>query len=160
MAGYRTLASLPIVLAFGLADAVHAQDYVRADCRPQLDPTASRFETSLHQRWYRRFWTGDCDNLPMCFPGSPNWNTIVGKLLIRGGPSEQAALLPKACRLGQTIGMEWARDKKVRRIDTADLHVFKGQLEASGDALRGVEKVEALVRAKLARQASHQKASP
>lgn len=139
------------VLAFAFAGAAQAQDYVRADCRALLDPAAPRFESALHQLWYRRFWTGDCDHLPMCFPGSPNWNSIVGKLLIRGGSSEQAALLPKACRLGQTIGLEWARDKKVRRIDTGDLHVFKGQLEASGDALRGVEKVEASVRAKLTR---------
>jgi hypothetical protein len=106
---------------------------------------------ALHQRWYRRFWTGDCDHLPLCFAGSPNWNDIVGKLLTRGGPAERAALLPKACRLGQMIGLEWARDKKVRRIDTGDLRAFKGQLEASGDALRGIERVEASARAKMAR---------
>jgi hypothetical protein len=122
--GART--ALLMVLAFGLAGAAQAQDYVRADCRAQLDPASLRFDTPLHQRWYRRFWTGDCDHLPMCFSGSPNWNDIVGKLLIRGGPAEQAALLPKACRLGQMIGLEWARDKKIRRIDTGDLHAFKG----------------------------------
>jgi len=149
---YRGAATaLLTALTLGLAGGVQAQDYVRADCRSQLDPAALRFDTALHQRWYRRFWTGDCDHLPMCFPGSPNWNDIVGKLLTRGGPNERAALLPKACRLGQTIGLEWARDKKIRRIDTGDLHVFKSQLEASGDALRGVDKVEASVRAKLAR---------
>ncbi len=150
--GHRGAATaLLTALSLGLAGGAQAQDYVRADCRSQLDPAALRFDTALHQRWYRRFWTGECDHLPMCFPGSPNWNDIVGKLLTRGGPSERAALLPKACRLGQTIGLEWARDKKVRRIDTGDLHVFKSQLEASGDALRGVDKVEASVRAKLAR---------
>ncbi|MBO9576640.1 MAG: hypothetical protein J7494_12965 [Sphingobium sp.] len=147
----RARKALLIALTLGMAGAAQAQDYVRADCRAMLESSAPRFETALHQRWYRRFWTGDCDHLPMCFPGAPNWNDIVGKLLVRGGPSEQAALLPKACRLGQTIGLEWARDKKVRRIDTGDLHVFKKQLEASGDALRGVEKVEASVRAKLTR---------
>ena len=151
----RGTALAALVLSLGLAGAAPtqawAQDYVRADCRAQLDPAALRFDTSLHQRWYRRFWTGECDHLPMCFAGSPNWNDIVGKLLIRGGPAEQAVLLPKACRLGQTIGLEWARDKKIRRIDTGDLHAFKSQLEASGDALRGVEKVEASVRAKMAR---------
>lgn len=150
--GHRGAATaLLTALTLGLAGGAQAQDYVRVDCRSQLDPAALRFDTALHQRWYRRFWTGECDHLPMCFPGSPNWNDIVGKLLTRGGPSERAALLPKACRLGQTIGLEWARDKKVRRIDTGDLHVFKSQLEASGDALRGVDKVEASVRAKLAR---------
>lgn len=143
--------TLLAALAFGLAGAAQAQDYVRADCRGVLGPAVQRFETPEHVRWYKRFWTGECDHLPMCMPGSPNWNDIVGKLLVRGGPAEQAALLPKACRLGQTIGMEWARHKKVRRIDTGDLRVFKGQLEASGDALRGVEQVESSVRIKLAR---------
>jgi hypothetical protein len=150
-AGRARTALLALVLGCGLAGAVQAQDYVRADCRAQLAPTASQFATPLHQRWYRRFWTGDCDHLPLCFSGSPNWNGIVGKLLARGGPAERAALLPKACRLGQIIGLEWARDKKVRRIDTDDLHAFKGQLEASGDALLGIERVEASARAKMAR---------
>jgi hypothetical protein len=143
--------ALPAALAFGLAGAAQAQDYVRADCRGLANSVALRFDTPEHVRWYKRFWTGECDHLPMCLPGSPNWNDIVGKLLTRGGPAEQAALLPKACRLGQTIGLEWSRNKKIRRIDTGDLRVFKGQLEASGDALRGVEQVEGSVRAKLAR---------
>ncbi len=143
--------ALLAALTLGLASTVQAQDYVRADCRGLVNPTALRFDTPEHVRWYKRFWTGDCDHLPFCFPGSPNWNDIVGKLVTRGGPVEQAALLPKACRLGQTIGLEWSRDKKIRRIDTGDLRTFKGQLEASGDALRGVEQVEASARAKLAR---------
>ena len=134
------------------APVARAGEFVRLDCRAVVKPTdALRFDTDEHLRWYKRFWTGDCDHLPLCFPGSPNWNDIVGKLVARGGPAEQAALLPKACRLGQTIGLEWSRDKKIRRIDTADLRTFKGQLEASGDALRGVEQVEASARAKLAR---------
>jgi hypothetical protein len=143
--------ALLAVLAFGLASVAQAQDYVRADCRTLLNPAGARFDTPDHARWYRRFWTGDCDHLPFCFPGSPNWNDIVGKLVVRGGPAEQAVLLPKVCRLGQTIGLEWSRDKKIRRIDTGDLRAFKGQLEASGDALRGVEQVEALAKAKLVR---------
>ena len=143
--------ALLAALTLGVAGAAQAQDYVRPDCRGLLGASAQRFETPEHVRWYKRFWTGECDHLPMCMPGSPNWNDIVGKLLVRGGPAEQATLLPKACRLGQTIGLEWSRHKKVRRIDTGDLRVFKGQLEASGDALRGVEQVETSVRSKLAR---------
>jgi hypothetical protein len=140
------------VALLGIAPVAQAAEFVRADCRAMVKPTdAIRFDTDEHLRWYKRFWTGTCDHLSFCFPGSPNWNDIVGKLLTRGGPAEQAALLPKACRLGQTIGLEWSRNKKIRRIDTADLRTFKGQLEASGDALRGVEQVEASARAKLAR---------
>jgi hypothetical protein len=72
-------------------------------------------------------------------------------LLARGGPAERAALLPKACRLGQLIGLEWSRDRKVRHIDTGDLRKFKVILDASGDALRGVNQVEALARSKIGR---------
>jgi hypothetical protein len=142
--------ALLATLVFGLSGVAQAQDYVRADCRGLVNPATLRFDTPEQVRWYKRFWTGDCDHLPFCFPGSPNWNDIVGKLMVRGGPSEQAALLPKACRLGQLIGLEWSRDKKVRHIDTGDLRAFKGILEKSGDALRGVEQVEASARAKLA----------
>ena len=145
------VALLAAAIGFATAAQAQAQDYVRADCRSQVNPVALRFDTPEHARWYKRFWTGDCDHLPFCFPGSPNWNDIVGKLVTRGGPSEQAVLLPKVCRLGQTIGLEWSRDKKIRRIDTGDLHRFKGMLESSGDALRGVEQVEAATRVKLAR---------
>lgn len=152
MASKQAAAVIAAILVMGLGSAAQAGEVVRADCRAMVKPTdVLRFDTDLHQRWYKRFWTGTCDRLPHCISGSPNWNDIVGKLVVLGGPSEQATLLPKACRLGQTIGLEWSRDKKVRRIDTADLRAFKGQLEKSGDALRGVEQVEASARAKLAR---------
>lgn len=143
--------ALLTALTLCIASAAQAQDYVRADCRGMLGAAFQRFETPEHARWYKRFWTGECDHLPMCMSGSPNWNDIVGKLVVRGGPAEHAVLLPKVCRLGQTIGMEWARHKKVRRIDTGDLRAFKAQLEVAGDPLRGVEQVETLARAKLTR---------
>jgi hypothetical protein len=130
------------------AQAAQAQEFVRDDCRGVVAPSAAlKYDTPEHVRWYKRFWTGDCDHLTFCFPGSPNWNDIVGKLLVKGGPKEQPALLPKACRLGQLIGLEWSRDKKSKHITTGDLRVFDTMLEASGDALRGVDQVEAKARA-------------
>ena len=151
MAAFFPRVALATAMVLAVAGAAQAQDYVRADCRNLVAPATLRFDTPEHVRWYKRFWTGDCDHLSFCFPGSPNWNDIVGKLVVRGGPSEQAILLPKACRLGQLIGLEWSRDKKVRHIDTGDLHTFKSMLEASGDALVGVEKVDTAARAKLGR---------
>ena len=131
--------------------AASAQDYVRADCRDTVAASLMAFDSPEHARWYKRFWTGECEKLNFCFPGSPNWNDIVGKLLVRGGPSERVVLLPKACRLGRLIGLEWSRDKKIRKIDTGDLRKFNSMLEASGDALRGVERVETAAQAKLKR---------
>ncbi len=136
-------------LALLAANVARADEFVRADCRNVVTPSSAlKYDTPEHALWYKRFWTGSCDHLPLlCLPGSPNWNDIVGKLLVKGGPSEQAALLPKACRLGQLIGLEWSRDKKIRHIDTHDLRVFNGTLDASGDALRGVDQVDAKARA-------------
>ena len=139
---------MTVVALLGVAPVAQAGEFVRADCRALVKPTdAIRFDTDEHQRWYKRFWTGTCDHLSFCFPGSPNWNDIVGNLLIKGGPTEQPALLPKACRLGQLIGLEWAKDKDVQKISTKDLKVFNGMLEAAGDPLKGVEAVDAKARA-------------
>ncbi len=55
--------------------------------------------------------------------------------------------MPKACRLGQLIGLEWAKDKDVQKISTKDLKVFNGILEKAGDPLKGVEAVDARARA-------------
>ncbi|KQY30921.1 hypothetical protein ASD21_07565 [Caulobacter sp. Root1455] len=145
---FRGWTALAAVVFLGIAPAARAGEFVRADCQFLIKPTdAIRFDTDEHLRWYKRFWTGTCDRLSFCFPGSPNWNDIVGKLLVKGGPTEQPTLLPKACRLGQLIGLEWARDKGVQKISTKDLKLFNGMLEAAGDPLKGVEAVETRARA-------------
>jgi hypothetical protein len=145
------LANAVFVAAISLTGAVQAQTFVRPDCRDALSALAINFDTPEHQRWYKRFWTGDCETLSFCISGSPNWNDVVSKLLARGGPAERAALLPKACRLGRVIGLEWSRERNVRRIDTGDLREFNKILDKSGDALRGVDEVDALVQQKLNR---------
>ena len=143
---------LAAVVVIGMAPVAQAAEFVRADCRAVVKPTDSlRFDTDEHQRWYKRFWTGSCDHLAFCFPGSPNWNDVVGKLLVKGGPAEQPALLPKACRLGQMIGLEWAKDHDQQKITTKDLKVFDATLEAAGDPLKGVDAVDAKARALAAR---------
>jgi hypothetical protein len=138
------------MLVLSLPGLAQAQDFIREDCRTFISSPGAPFDTPDHLRWYRRFWSGDCGHMVFCISGSPNWNDIVGKLVARVGPAERPALLPKACRLGQLIGFEWARDRKTRRITTKDLRTFKTTLEASGDASRGLDQVEIATRAKLA----------
>ena len=138
-----------LAVALLVAGSAQAQSYVRADCQSLVGVSSNRYDTPEHERWYKRFWTGNCDHLALCFPGSPNWNDIVGKLLVKGGPTERIVLLPKACRLGQLIGLEWSREKDVRKIDTHDLKVFNTMLEASKDTLKGVDTVEQSARSKL-----------
>lgn len=128
-----------------------AETVVRPDCRPFVSATnAVRFETDLQRRWYTRFWTGACDRLPMCMPGSPNWNDVVGKLAARTPGAQRAALQPRICRLGQLIGLEWARDKKVQKISTRDLRAFNRTLDAAPDVAKGVEDVETKARSMIA----------
>lgn len=147
-------AVLAVLALLALAPVARAGEIVRGDCRAEIKPTDGiRFDNDQHLRWYKRFWTGSCDRLPLCFTGSPNWNDIVGKLLAKGGPGEQPTLLPKACRLGQLIGLEWAKSKQVQKISTKDLKAFKGMLETAGDPLKGVEAVEIRARAMIGQPA-------
>jgi hypothetical protein len=130
------------------APSAEAQSYVRSECRPLvsvvgLDPSP------LTARWYRRFWTGDCEKLHGCISGAPNWNEIVGELAARSANSQRAMVLTRACRLGPLIGVEWTRPKGVRRIDTSDLRGFKKTLESASNVLQGIEQVEAETLAKI-----------
>lgn len=140
----------PIVLAVLLTAApAQAQSYVRADCRPLIG--ANRLgQTSLTARWYKRFWTGDCGGLKGCLAGAPNWNQIVGKLVVRASAADRPAVLARACRLGPVIGLEWTRPSTVRRIDSGDLRRFKATLESSRDVRAGLARVEAQARAAIA----------
>jgi hypothetical protein len=127
-----------------------AQDYVRSDCRPLV--SAGRLDPSPPTaRWYKRFWTGDCDGLSGCLNGSPNWNEVVGKLVAKSHPSDRQAVLAKACRLGSLIGQEWTRPRNIRRIDSSDLRGFRKVLESAGDVPKGIERVEAQAQAKIDR---------
>jgi hypothetical protein len=138
-------------LLLGVAGEAQAQAYVAPMCRGLVSDANLRFDTAEHARWYKRFWTGQCDHLLACFPGDPNWNDIAGKLVARGSPAERPALQPKVCSLGQRIGFEWSREHGVRHVTTADLRRYHSILDHDGDALRGVTTVEVAVEADLKR---------
>lgn len=139
------LAAASLALA---ATAAHAQQFVGDLCQSTVAPAAPHYDSAEQVRWYKRFWTGECDHLVGCFPGSPNWNAIMRQLLSRAPPAERAQLTPRVCRLGQMVGLDWSREHAVRRISTADLRTLYGLLE-QGDPMNGVARAEAAVRAKL-----------
>jgi hypothetical protein len=129
------------VVAILLAGApARAQTFVRTDCQMLIAPDQLGY-TSLTARWYRRFWTGECNDLRGCRKGSPNWNEIVGQLLARSPQSHRSEVLSRACRLGPLIGHEWTRPRTVRRIDTGDLRRFNATLESAPDVLEGLARV-------------------
>lgn len=145
---------LPAVALSLVALSAQAQEFVRPDCLSVVRPSAGlTFENPEHRNWYRRFWTGDCRDLPKlrCMPGSPNWNDVVSKLVKKGQPAQAASVTASACRLGQTMGYEWARPKPVRRIDTDDLKSYLAALDSAPDVTTGLTRVDGRVKAALAR---------
>jgi len=125
-----------------------AQGYVAAPCTAGPAPA---FVDSLQPKWYRRFWTGECKDLPAfgCRAGRPYWNDVVRSLSARAPAGTSAAVAERACRLGRRIGFEWTLPSKVRRIDTGELKALSATLEREADVLAGLAAVEARVRAKI-----------
>jgi len=131
-----------------VATSALGQSYIQPPCQAGAEP---RFENELQSHWYRRFWTGDCKDLPLfrCFSGRPYWNEVVHMLVARAPADRRAEVAERACRLGNRIGMEWTRPKTERRIDTLTLHALNSELERAPDVLTGLAAVEASVKAKL-----------
>jgi hypothetical protein len=137
-----------IALAILNGATAQASEFVRADCRDVVrSSTSLHFESHVHFDWYRRFWTGDCQNLGLaCIPGSPNWNDIVTQVLEKTEPGERAAILARVCQMGQTVGFEWARPKPVRRLDTVDLFSFGQIIRKAHRPAEGLDTIEIRVR--------------
>lgn len=155
MPGTRLGRGLALVLLLvGLAGGARAQSFVNPLCRSYVSPADLRFDSAEHARWYKRFWTGECDHLFACLPGKPNWNEVAAQLVARGGAPERPSLQPKVCALGQRIGLEWSREHDVRRVSTTDLHRYYDMLRRDGDPLHGVEAVARAVDADLRRPGS------
>jgi hypothetical protein len=154
--GIRLCRSLALAaLLAGAGAQAQAQTFVVPICRGYLSPAPVRFDTPEHARWYDRFWTGRCDHLLACIPGRPNWSEIVTQLLRQGAPGERSAIQAKACGLGQRIGLEWSRERDVRRISTADLRRYSVTVQQDRDPLHGLEAVARAVDAALERASAH-----
>lgn len=135
-------------LSLAAASSALGQAYVQPPCAPAPAPA---FEDHLQSLWYRRFWTGQCNDLPAfgCQQGKPYWNDVVHTLAARAPADKQAEVAKRACRLGRQIGFEWTRPRTERRIDTHDLGAFNKTLERAPDVTTGLSAVEAGVRAKI-----------
>ena len=53
-----------------------------------------------------------------CSESEPGWNQAVGNLMRKAPDQRAPELLAKACKLGELIGYEWAKDNNVRCIHT------------------------------------------
>ena len=144
----RLAAMLALFCLAGLAPPALSQSYVQPPCAADPTPT---FEDHLQSLWYRRFWTGACQDLPglRCRSGKPYWNDVVHTLVARATAAQRSQAAARACRLGRRIGFEWTRPSNERRIDTHDLGGLNATLEKAPDAMAGLTAVEAQVRAKI-----------
>jgi hypothetical protein len=114
-------------------------------CPATADPYLGlTFNDAEHHLWYRRFWTGACTSLPFlsCFPGVPYWEQTVEQLVAELSPDLRNAAREKACRLGKMVGYEWAKDNRIRKIDTAQLRVWIDQLQHPPDLDLTLDKIE------------------
>lgn len=147
----RRKAIATLIVSFSLGGGAHAalaQDYVQAPCQSAAVP---HFEDHLQSLWYRRFWTGDCKDLPAlgCRSGRPYWNQIVRTVTARTPMDKRADVSTRVCKLGRQIGFEWTRPKAERRIDSRDLKALSATLDQAPDVIAGVAAVEVSVRAKV-----------
>ena len=146
----RALAAALLILIGLLGDGAPswAQSYIEPPCGSGPVPA---FEDHLQSLWYRRFWTGQCTDLPVfgCRRGSPYWNDVVRTITARAPAGERSEATTRVCRLGRTIGFEWTRPRAERRIDTHDLSAFNAALEKEPDVMAGLGAVEAQVHEKL-----------
>jgi hypothetical protein len=120
-----------LVASLLVASSAQAQSYVRADCQGLVGVAPNRFDTPEHERWYKRFWTGTCDHLSFCIPGAPNWNDVVGKLLVKGGPSERAGALAQ----GLPPGPADRPGVVAREVDPQDRHRRPARLQQGAGIL-------------------------
>ena len=97
-----------------------------------------------HPAWYLRFWTGECKGigwLNKCFEDGRFWQNLMAQTLDRVGAEELPLLQTQLWSAGRYIGLEWARDNDVRRIDTPQLrrwYKFVGDAPNVNHAVRTV----------------------
>lgn len=142
----RTVAA--VVLA-ALVHSAHAVAQEAAGCKTALTPAESlKFEDDKHRKFYRRFWTGDCTGLSIfdgawCVSGEPNWGKGIAETTQKHGVAEGSETYARLCKLGRSMGHEWARENDVRFVCTDDLKVWIPELASAKDlpvALAALEK--------------------
>jgi hypothetical protein len=131
--------AVALILTLSASEAT-AQAYMQSRCQGIV--ATPRFDHATHAAWYRRFWTGQCGDLFLCQAGSPSWNELVPLLRARAPAGKADAVTRRTCLVGQRIGLEWARDNSVRRIDTEDLRRFMATVQDASDVEAGLTSVE------------------
>ena len=101
-----------------------------------------------YQKWLKTFYEGSFL--------AKGWDGVKAEILAALPPEERESAGRAIDELGKLIGAEWAKDNNVRKIDTAALQAWGGQLRAAvragGEELRAmIATVETEAKAKLER---------
>ncbi len=124
------------------ASADEAADPINPQCKGHIGEfiksktyVEKGFNHKRQKGWYYRWWSGRCDKVP--YPD--RWTCTTSKGAVREGAADQdkawrkmverfaaedgnkAEIAKAMCKLGELIGLEWARDNDVRCIHTSDL---------------------------------------
>lgn len=127
------------LLAASLATGTPAQAQESPLCKALLPAAAAlKFEDEKHRKFYRRFWTGDCTGLSIldgafCVSGEPNWNKGLAEVAKKHALPEGGEMIARLCRIGRSIGHEWARENHIRSICTDDLKIWMPELAQAAD---------------------------
>jgi hypothetical protein len=142
-------AAIVTFLSFCLVPVASAQETPTCNGLISASSSLSFDDDGAHQRWYRRFWAGQCSGLFWCTPGTPNWNAGIANLIRKHALKERPQLIRRLCVLGRRMGFEWAKDNSIRTIHTADLEVWIPELDGAAEIEPALQKLERLVAARL-----------
>ena len=123
-----------------------ATDVDENGCPQAFDPAAELvFDHEAHERWYGRFWTGNCRGVPgFCIGGDPAWFDVTEEIVAQVPEDEQAVVRNRLWAAGRTIGYEWSSDPDLndKQIFTRQLRRWGNQLERSDEVLNTLTEIE------------------
>ena len=128
----RALTVLLFCLALSACAARQSSDVWPADLPPQrhflglyaADLSNQAFQSQQeYLDWVVRFYEGS-EYMAL------GWNAIAESVLVDLAPEQRATLAAQLAALGAAISGEWAKDNRVRQIDTAMLSLWGSVMQA------------------------------
>ena len=110
-------------------------------CPDTFDPYVNlAYNHEPHERWYGRFWTGECENVPgFCLSGDPAWEDISVEIAATFPDGEQGVARNRLWAIGRAVGFDWSSDEEIN----TDKAITTRQLQRWGNALQNSEDIAA-----------------
>ncbi len=110
-------------------------------CPDTFDPYVNlTYNHEPHELWYRRFWTGSCENVPgFCLRGDPAWLDVTDEIAAQFPADEQGRVRNRLWAMGRAVGYDWSSDEDIN----TDKVVTTRQFQRWGNALESSEDITA-----------------